>query len=89
VRALGQRVDAITVHQAFFACWSVATGLHVLARLAPAMALAGRRSAVPGGRRRFAAVAVTLAVAAIAAVLLLGAAAAWPHAGHPPELQAP
>jgi len=89
VRTLGQRVDAITLHQAFFACWSVATGLHVLARLAPAMALAGRRSAVPGGRRRFAAVAVTLAVAAIAAVLLLGAAAAWPHAGHPPELQAP
>ena len=89
VRALGQRVDAITVHQAFFACWSVATGLHVLARLAPAMALAGRRAAVPGGRRRFAAVAVTLVVAAIAAVLLLGAAAAWPHAGPPPALQAP
>jgi hypothetical protein len=39
--------------------------------------------------RRFAAVAVTLVVAAIAAVLLLGAAGAWPHAGHPPTLQAP
>jgi hypothetical protein len=84
VRALGQRVDAVTVHQAFFAAWAVATGLHLLARLAPAIALAGRGVAVPGGRRRVAAIAGTLVAAAIAAVLLVGAASAWVHAGHPP-----
>ena len=41
-------------------CWAVATGLHVLARLVPAVALAGGRPAVPGGRRRLAAIALTL-----------------------------
>ena len=87
VRTLGQRVDAVTVHQAFFACWAVATGLHVLARLVPAVALAGRRSAVPGGRRRLAALALTLIVAGITAALLLGTAATWAHAGHPPALR--
>ncbi len=87
IQALGQRVDAVTVHQAFFACWAVATGLHVLARLVPAVALAVRRSAVPGGRRRLAAIALTVIVAAITAALLLGTAAAWAHAGHPPALR--
>ena len=66
----------------------MATGLHVLTRLAPAVALAGRRSAVPGGRRRLAAIALTLIVAAITAALLLGTAAAWAHTGHhPPGLR--
>ena len=87
IQALGQRVDAVTVHQAFFACWAVATGLHVLARLVPAVALAVRRSAVPGGRRRLAAIALTVIVAAITAALLLGTAAAWAHAGRPPALR--
>jgi hypothetical protein len=87
VRALGQRVDAVTVHQALFVCWAVATGLHVLARLVPAVALAGGRSAVPGGRRRLAAIALTLIVAAITTALLLGTAAAWAHAGYPPALR--
>jgi hypothetical protein len=81
VRALGQRVDAVTVHQAFFVGWAVATALHVLARLGPAVVLAGQRSAVPGGRRRVTAVAVTLILAAIAAALLLGTAGAWAHSG--------
>jgi hypothetical protein len=87
VRALGQRVDAVTVHQAFFACWAVATGLHVLARLGPAVVLVGQRSAVPGGRRRLTAVAVTLILAAIAAALLLGTAGAWAHPGRPHTLR--
>ena len=82
VGALGQRVDAITVHQAFFICWAAVTGLHVLARLGPAVLLAGRRSAVPGGGRRLTAVTVTLVIAAIAAALLLGTADAWRHIGH-------
>lgn len=89
VRLQGQRLDAITVHQAFFAFWAVATGLHVLARLGPAVVLAGRRSAVPGGRRRLAAVAVTVILAVIAAALLLGTAGAWTHSARPPALLTP
>ena len=86
VQAFGQRVDAVTVHQGFFACWAVATGLHVLTRLGPAVVLAGQRSAVPGGRRRLTAVTVTLILAAIAAALLLGTAGAWAHSGRPDKL---
>lgn len=80
--ALGRQVDAVTVHQAFFACWAVATGLHALARLGPALVLAGRPSGVPGERRRLAALIITLVIAVVAAVLLLGTADAWRHAGH-------
>lgn len=83
VRALGRQIDAVTLHQAFFACWAVATGLHVLARLGPAVVLVGRLPAVPGGRRRVSVVAVTLILAAIAAALLFGTADAWAHSGHP------
>jgi hypothetical protein len=82
VTALGQRVDAVTVHQAFFLCWAVVTGLHVLTRLGPAIVLTDRRSAVPGGGRRLTAMIVTLLIAAIAAALLLGTADAWRHTGH-------
>jgi hypothetical protein len=89
VGALGQRVDAVTVHQAFFICWAAVTGLHVLARLAPAVLLSGGRSAVPGGGRRITAVTVTLVIAAIAAALLLGTADAWRHTGHARGLPAP
>jgi hypothetical protein len=35
--AFGQRVDALTLHQATFAVWAVATGLHTLSRLVPAL----------------------------------------------------
>jgi hypothetical protein len=82
VTALGQRADAVTVHQAFFICWAVVTGLHVLARLGPAIVLADRRSAVPGDGRRLTAMIVTLVIAAIAATLLLGTADAWRRTGH-------
>ena len=71
-----------TVHQAFFVGWAVVTGLHTLARLGPALALAGRPSGVPGERRRLAALIMTLVIAVIAATLLLGTANPWRHAGH-------
>jgi len=80
--ALGQQVDAVTVHQAFFVGWAAVTGLHTLARLGPALALAGRPSGVPGERRRLAALIMTLVIAVIAAILLLGTANPWRHAGH-------
>lgn len=79
--ALGQRVDAVTVHQALFVCWAAVTGLHVLARLAPAVTLAtGPR--VPGTRRRAGVIVASLAVAAVTTVLLLGTATAWHRTDH-------
>jgi hypothetical protein len=78
---VGQRVDALTVHQASFAVWLVATGLHVLARTIPALRLATgaesgdvRVGGVPG---RLLSVALSLVAGAVAAVLVLAAAHAW------------
>lgn len=73
---VGQRVDWITVHQAAFVVWGVATGLHVLARTVPAWQLVWSSAAdVPGLRAR---------LTALLAVGVLGIACiAWvlPHSG--------
>ena len=78
---VGQRVDAVTLHQAFFAVWAVATGLHVLGRAFPAARLALGRSS-PGGAVDGRAVrggigVLTAGLAALCAVLLLLAASGW------------
>ena len=75
------RVDWITVHQASFAVWAVATGLHVLGRLLPMLRLtAGRGGAAPPGRPWRLAVLAAATVAAVAlAVLLVGAEDSWRH----------
>jgi hypothetical protein len=85
--ALGQRVDLVTVHQALFIAFAVVTGLHLLARLVPALTLVSARvrqkvgarvpADVPGGRRRWTALTVTLVAAAVAAALLLPLAGNW------------
>jgi hypothetical protein len=85
--AFGQQVDTVTLHQAMFIVFAVATGLHILARAVPAVTLAtGRlmrpgstRSAVPGGSRRVVVVLATLVIAAIAAFVVLGASTGWEH----------
>jgi hypothetical protein len=81
VDLVGQRVDAVTVHQAAFAGWAVVTGLHVLARLLPALqltVLAGdERAQLPGAVARGAALALAIAVAAAGAVLVLGLSGDW------------
>ena len=80
----GHTLDATTLHKATFVLWGGATGLHVLARLVPALQmtlarLVGRfvpvrpAGAVPGRARRVSAVWVTLAVAVLAAVVTLAA----------------
>lgn len=77
---LGFRIDWITLHQASFAVWAVATGLHVLARLAPALRLAGGRAqskGVPGAALRMGIMVALLAAAAAIAVLLVQADASW------------
>jgi hypothetical protein len=80
--ALGRPVDLATLHQGLFWVFAVLTGLHVLARLVPAVVLTtgiARRGAgaVPGGRRRALAVAVTGVVSVGTVVLLLPLADGW------------
>jgi hypothetical protein len=82
---LGNGVSPLTLHQASVLVWAVATGLHVLLRLVPALRLAGRNGLhVPGGFARVAALVVTAAVAAVLAIVVLGAAGEWTHSrfGH-------
>jgi hypothetical protein len=97
--ALGQRVDLLTVHQALFIVFAVVTGLHLLARIVPALTLVSARvrrrlgtqapGAVPGGPGRVVGLGATLAAAAVAAALLLPLASNWhddrqEHFGPPP-----
>lgn len=83
VQGLGLRVDALTLHQASFAVWAVATGLHVVGRLVPALqasVLAGRGARRrPGLAARGVVLALTVLTAVLAAVLLLGRVGGWGH----------
>lgn len=77
---LGQRISPLTLHQATFILWAPATGLHVLARMVPALQLTvlRQRPVRPAGT---AARAVTLgavvAASAVAAAMVLGSSRAW------------
>jgi hypothetical protein len=77
------RVDWITLHQAAFAVWAVATGLHVLGRLLPMVRLTvvrgGSDRAVPGRPWRLGVLGLAAATAAVLAVLLVGASDSWQH----------
>jgi hypothetical protein len=91
VHVFGQRIDGVSLHQAAFAVWAVVTGLHVLARLVPALQLTvlprGKRDHVPGPRRRGVALVLTVAVAAASAAVVLGVSGDWrsePPRGHAP-----
>jgi hypothetical protein len=91
-------LDWVTLHQALFLIWGVLTGLHVLARIVPALRLTVVRSASPravdGGNQRVIAVIATLATAAVAAAIVLAGSGTWRadernrhdfrHGGRPP-----
>jgi len=80
VTMLGFRIDAVTVHQACFAVWAVAVGLHVLLRAVPAWQLVNGRQAeqpVPGTVGRGVAVATVLVGAAVLAGVVLALAGSW------------
>jgi hypothetical protein len=85
ISVLGHRVDYVTVHQGFFVVWLVLTGLHLLARILPALRLTVTRprhsTAVPGGSGRLAALVFSLAAAVASAVLVLSAAHDWHNVG--------
>ncbi len=77
---LGFRLDWVTVHEGFFVVWCVATGLHLLGRIVPALRLTVRRlrGAVPPGRvPRGVALVVAGGLAAVLAVVLVSADASW------------
>jgi hypothetical protein len=85
---LGQRTDLVSIHQALFVVFAVLAGLHLLARLLPAVVLAterGRRD--DGGDRlrgrgpRIAVLVATLVAGTLAAFLILPAATSWHDAG--------
>jgi hypothetical protein len=81
VTALGQRVDWLTLHQGLFIIWAVLTGLHLLARLFPALQLTvmTRRATttVDGCSLRTGALVGAIVIAAVSAVLVLSAAGSW------------
>jgi len=71
---LGFRLDALLLHKAAFVLWLVVTSLHTLARLVPALLLAGRRLGphdVPGGTLRAGVLTLTVAVSALTGALVL------------------
>lgn len=77
VSVLGYQVSALTVHQASFVIWAVVTGLHTLGRLVPAARLITGHVAVPGTVARVVTLMGIAVTAALAAVLIYGAASAW------------
>jgi hypothetical protein len=86
-RSRSGAIDWVGLHQAMFVVFAVVAGLHVLARLMPALALTTRKvrahvglpDRVSGGLRRLALLGLSLAVAALATVLLLPLASDWGH----------
>jgi hypothetical protein len=79
---LGQRIDLVSLHQALFIAFAVAGGLHLLARLVPAVTLmTGRRGdgggRLPGTGGRVVLLVAVVVAAALAAALILPAASAW------------
>jgi hypothetical protein len=81
VTVLGFAVSPLTLHQASFAVWAGATGLHVLARLVPALCTArpsNAGGATPHGRRlRTVALVGVTSLAAVASATLLSLASSW------------
>ena len=78
VTVLGFSVSPVTLHQAAFAVWAGATGVHVLARLVPALQLTVRRRLAHPGRVLRMAAGLAVAASAVGAVVLaLGHAGSW------------
>ncbi|WP_329060912.1 hypothetical protein [Amycolatopsis sp. NBC_01480] len=85
ITVFGQDISAVSIHQGTFLVWAVVTGLHLPARLVPAMRIitapraGGER--VPGRPSRAAVVLTTLVAAAVTGAVLLGGSTAWTNGG--------
>ena len=91
ITLLGIRVDWVTTHQAFFAVWAVAVGLHLLGRIVPALratVVPDGGGVVPGRWTRALLFVAMLVSAAALAVLLVHADGSWTSfhgfGDHPP-----
>lgn len=99
IAVAGQQVGLLMLHKASFVVWGAATGLHVLGRTVPALRLTlwtGGDGPVSGRALRAVSIVLALAVAAGAAVLVLGQAGPWRaeprylgHRHHRPGAAAP
>lgn len=70
----------LTVHQACFAVWCVATGLHLLGRIVPALRLTfgpGDTAGVPGAWTRWLLLGAAVVAAVALAVVLVHADGSW------------
>lgn len=86
--ALGFGVSWVTVHQAVFAVWCGATGLHLIGRIIPAVRLTVRRDGaprVPGSLARAVLLVAAAGVAVVLAVVLVRADASWQNERFRPE----
>lgn len=83
VTVAGHPINWLTVHQGSFIIWSVATGLHVLARLVPSLRLvrAPRGAGHDGTGYRLLAVLLTAIAASVLAYLLVGLSGSWTSGG--------
>jgi hypothetical protein len=68
LRLPGLSISAFTLHQASVVAWAAATGLHVLARLVPAVQIVRRaRVSIPGLTARVGVIAGTVGLAGVLA----------------------
>lgn len=81
ITVAGQQISWLTVHQVTFIAWGAATGLHVLARTVPAVKIAMQSQSysdrVAGTLARGVALLTTVAVAALAVVIVLRFSGPW------------
>jgi hypothetical protein len=76
--AAGFSLSWLTIHQAGFIAWAVATGLHVMARLLLALKTVRSRQSSPDGTAlRVTVVLVVLTSSVVLSLLLLSQAAGW------------
>jgi hypothetical protein len=83
----GQGLDVLTLHQALFIVFAVVTGLHLLARILPAVSLVldrhqrtgAERPALPGARRRTTLLMVAVLAGIVTAVVFVGWETPWQH----------
>ena len=86
ISALGQQIDAVTLHKIVFLLWVVLTSLHVLGRFIPALNLTTGRenpgAEVEGRRIRGTTVIFSAAAGIAVAALVLAASGDWVNLPH-------
>lgn len=86
ISALGQQIDAVTLHKIVFILWLAVTSLHVLGRFVPALKLTVARDSsaveIDGAPSRATTVVFSLAAGIAVAALVLAASGSWVNLPH-------